>query len=159
MMKRILVYLLVALAMLFIAATVTGAFDRRDDMREIDRIRYDLTAEKVYEGRVESKGHVLDGLMYFPLRMADITTEVQIGPEELVTQSSFRLKIGEMVTVVGMPSVWNGRELILAREVSSPASILVVRDRDGFPLWDTNRPIRMDPERAEWNLCELMSPQ
>ena len=71
--------------------------------------------------------------------------EVQIGPEELVERSGFKLKIGEMVTAVGMPLVWYGREIVLAREVRKYDSVLVVRDRDGYPMWDMNRPIQMDP--------------
>jgi len=159
MIKKILIYLVVGPALLLLTSTVTGASDRRDDVREIDRMRYDVRAEKVYEGSVESKGRVVDGVMYFPLRMSpDITMEVQIGPEDTVKHSGFKLKIGEMVTVVGMPIVWKGRDLILAREVSNMVSLLLVRDRDGFPIWDTNRPIRMDPERSESNWCELLKP-
>ena len=93
--------------------------------------------------------------MYFPLRMSDSTVEVQIGPEELVARSGLKLTIGEMVTVMGMPLVWNGRHIVLAREVSNMTSVLVVRDLDGYPMWDMNRPIRMDPELSESHFYKM----
>jgi hypothetical protein len=155
MSKKFLLCVLVGAAMLLLSAGLAGALDRRDDLRDIDRVRYDWRAEQVYQGSVGSKGHVVDGLMYFPLRMSDSTVEVQIGPEELVARSGLKLKIGEMVTVMGMPLVWNGRHIMFAREVSNMTSFLVVRDRDGYPMWDMNRPIRMDPELSEFHLYKM----
>jgi hypothetical protein len=158
MAKKSVLCISVGAAMLLLTSIVAGGIDRRDKMRGIDGIRYDLLAEQFYEGTVGSKGHVLDGLMYFALRTYDRTVEVQIGPEEFVEHSGFKLKIGETVTAVGMPLFWNGRVVVLAREVSNMASVLVVRDRDGYPMWDMNRPIQMDPERAKFHLCEMIKP-
>ena len=159
MEKKLLLCVFAVAAMLLLSAMVAGgALDRRDDVREIDRIRYDVLAEQVYEGTVGSKGHVVDGLMYFALRISDRTVEVQIGPEEFVQRSGFKLKIGEMVTVVGMPLVWKGRDIVLARKVSNMTSVLVVRDRDGYPMWDMKRPVQMDPELPESHLCEMIEP-
>ena len=156
MEKKLLLCVFAVAAMLLLSAMVAGgALDRRDDVREIDRIRYDVLAEQVYEGTVGSKGHVVDGLMYFALRISDRTVEVQIGPEEFVERSGFKLKIAGMVTVVGMPLVWQGRDVVLARKVSNMTSVLVVRDRDGYPMWDMNRPIRMDPELSEFHLYRI----
>jgi hypothetical protein len=74
--------------------------------------------------------------------------EVQIGPKEFVERSSFKLKTGDKVTVVGMPVVMKEREVVLAREVSSMNGVLIIRDPMGLPLWDkTDRPLQMDPER------------
>ena len=155
MSKKFLLCVLVGAAMLLLSAILAGALDRRDDLRDIDRIRYNWRAEQVYEGSVGSKGYAVDGLTYFQLRMSDSTAEVQIGPEELVARSGFKLKIGEMVTAMGMPLVWNGRHIVLAREVSNMTSVLVVRDLDGYPMWDMNRPIRMDPELSKSHLYEM----
>ena len=158
MPKKLFLCVFAGAAMLLLSTIVGGALDRRPWVRDIDRIRYDVLAEQVYEGTVGSKGHVVDGLMYFALRMSNSTVEVQIGPEEFVKGSGFKLKIGEMVTAMGMPLVWNGRNIVLAREVSNMTSVLVVRDRDGYPMWDLNRPIQMDPELSELHLCEMIEP-
>jgi hypothetical protein len=155
MAKRIVLLLLAAMAVLLIATVAASALDRRDGVRDIDRMRYDVLSERVYEGRVGNKGHVVDGLVYFSLKMPDSTMEVQIGPEEFVNASKFKLRVGELVTVLGERVVWTGQNVVLAREVSTMASVFVVRDRDGHPLWDTMRPIQMDPEQAESPLCGL----
>ena len=159
MLKKFLLCVFVGAAMLLLSAIVAGAqrVDRRGEVRDIDHVRYDVLAEQLYEGTVGSKGHIVDGLMYFALRMSNSTVEVQIGPERFIERSGFKLKIGERVTAMGMPLVWNGRDIVLAREVSDMASVLVVRDRDGYPMWDMNRPIQMDPELSELHLCEMIS--
>ncbi len=123
MSKKFLVCVLVGAAMLLLSAILAGALDLRDDLRDIDRIRYNWRAEQVYEGSVGGKGHVVDGFMYF--------------------------------TAMGMPLVWNGRHIVLAREVSNTTSVLVVRDLDGYPMSDMNRPIRMDPELSKSHLYEM----
>jgi len=91
MTKKCLLWVLAWLAMLLLSSTVAGALHGRGDVRDIDRVRYDVLAERIYEGTVGSKGRVVDGLMYFALRMPDGTVEVQIGPEEFVGHSGFKL--------------------------------------------------------------------
>ena len=62
---------------------------------------------------------------------------------------------GAIVTVVGMPVMLEDREVVLAREVRSMGMVLIVRDRNGAPMWDVNRPVQMDPDFAESTVCEL----
>jgi len=160
-MNKFLLCIFVGVTMLLLSAIVAGALDRPGEVRDIDRFRYDRLAEQVYEGTVGNKEHVVDGFMYFALRISDRTVEVQIGPEEFVERSGFKLKIGAMVTVVGTPLVWNGRDIVLARKVSNVTSVLVVRDRDGYPMWDMKRPIQMDPERIpnlQNAICAMIDP-
>ena len=145
MRNKLFFCMLFAAAVVLLAAVVIGAFERPD--RDSDAIGYNVLAERMFEGRVASKGHIIEGLLYFRLKTADAMVEVQIGPEEFVKRSSFKLKTGDMVTVVGMPVVMKEREVVLAREVSSMNGVLVVRDHMGLPLWETGRPIQMDPER------------
>ena len=132
--------LLVALAILMLAA-VTVSFDRRGR----DVIGYNVLKERMFEGVVASKGDVVEGLMYFPLKMANGIVEVQIGPKEFVDNCSFKLNTGDRVTVIGMPVVMNGRYAVLAREVRGTNGALIVRDQVGRPLWE--KPIQMDPDR------------
>ena len=161
-MKKFLLWVFVVVTILLLSTTVAGALDRPGEVRDLDRFRYDPLAEKVYEGTVAGSEHVVDGFVYFPLRISDRTLEVQIGPQEFVEHSGFKLKLGEMVTVVGGPLVWKGRDIVLARKVSNMTSVLVVRDRDGYPMWDMKRPIQMDPERIpnfqNAILCEMIEP-
>ena len=134
---------IVLLSAVIVGALNVGAFDRPDR----DVIGYNVLSERVFKGMVASKGHIIEGLMYFPLRTANAMMEVQIGAKEFVERSGFKLKAGDMVTVIGMPVVMKERQVVLAREVSSMNGVLIVRDRVGLPLWEKDRPIPMDPER------------
>ena len=143
-MRNKLVFITVfAVAIVLLAAVIVSAFDRRDR----DVIGYNVLKERIFNGIVASKGHIIEGLMYFPLRTANTMMEVQIGPKEFVDRSGFKLNVGETVTVTGMPLILNDRQVVLAREVSSMNAVLVVRDQLGLPLWERDRPILMDPDR------------
>ena len=147
MAKRFLLCVLTGAAILVPSAIAGRGFGNwRDDVRDMSRVRYDASLEQAYPGIVMTRGHLVDGLMYFTLRVSDKNLEVQIGPQKFVESSGFKFKIGETVTVVGMPLAWNGHDMLLARRVNSMTSILIVRDRDGHPMWDLKRPIQMDPE-------------
>ncbi len=135
----------VSLAALVLSAIVAGAMDRRDRVPDI--LGYNVLAERMFKGIVASEGHISAGLMYFFLRTADTTVEVQIGPKDFVKYSGFKLQNGDMVTVIGMPVVLKDRQVVLAREVRTMKGILIVRDHVGLPLWEGNRPFLMDPER------------
>ena len=143
MRNKLFFCVLFAAAIVLLGAVIVGALDRPDR----DVIGYNVLSERVFKGIVASKGHIIEGLMYFPLRTANTMMEVQIGPKEFVERSGFKLNAGDMVTVIGMPVVMKERQVVLAREVSSMNGVLVVRDRVGLPLWEKDRPILMDPER------------
>ena len=132
-------------ALVLLNAVVGGAIYRRDRVPDI--AGYNVLAERMFRGIVESEGHISEGLMYFSLRTTDTTMEVQIGPKDFANYSGFKLQSGDTVTVIGMPVVMKDRQVVLAREVRSMNGILIVRDRLGLPLWEGNRPILMDPER------------
>jgi len=133
-------FISLTIAMVLMATLIVSAGDRRDVTG------YNLLKERTFEGIVASKGQVIEGLIYFPLKTANTMLEVQIGPKEFVDRSGFKLNIGENVAVLGMPLIQNERQIVLAREVSSMNAVLVVRDRFGLPLWEKDRPIYMDPE-------------
>lgn len=144
MKTRVVFLALAAPAMLLLTATAIGAVSRSDG--DIDDLRYDVLAERVFEGSVGSKGHVVEGLVYFPFGTADDVMEAQIGPEEFVKRSGFKLKPGEMVAVLGMRVVYKDRQILLARQVQNMTAVLVIRDHNGQPMWNTGRPIQMDTE-------------
>ena len=162
MNKKTLFLMLIAGASVLLLTTVAVAhvrgFDWPRDIRNIDGPRYDVLVERMFEGTVASTGHLVEGLMYFPLKTADSTMEVQLGPENFVKSSGFKLKVPEIVTVVGVPAMLGEREVLLAREVRSMTRVFVVRDRNGEPMWDMNRPIQMDTEFAESVMCEMIEP-
>jgi hypothetical protein len=141
-----------AAALVLLTAVVVGALDGRDHV-----FSYKVLGERMFKGIVPSEARVLEGFMYFPLRTAYDTVEIQIGPKEFVERSGFKLNTGDEVTVIGMPVVMRGRQVVLARELRSMNGMLIVRDQRGLPLWENDRPVLMDPERRirSSDLCYL----
>jgi hypothetical protein len=132
------------IAVLFGAGTAASS-DRRD--RNRDTIGYNMLAERVFKGWVASKPHTIDHFVYFSLKTPDSVVEVQLGPEEFMARAKFELNTGEMVTVIGMPVMLSGRDVVLAREVRTTNAVLILRDPMGLPVWEKDKPIQMDPER------------
>jgi hypothetical protein len=121
-------------------------------------LRYNPAAERIFEGTAASAGDVVNSVVFFPLMVEDRMIEVELGPKEFVGKSGFKMKAGEIVTVIGMSRVAGKRETVLAREVRTIRHALILRDRNGVPVWDSSRPVQMDTEFAEDTLCEMIMP-
>ena len=142
MRGRLLFCSLFAAAMVLLAAITVVAFDPSSPDR--DAVGYNPLAERMFKGTVASKGNVIEGLLYFPLKTADGMVEVQIGPKDFVERSGFKLNSGDMVTVIGVPVIMMNRQVVLTREVHM-SGMLIVRDQVGLPLWERELPVLMDP--------------
>jgi len=148
-MKKELLFSFITAVVILLLGSVWNA-SVADDLS--DGVQYDLAAEQVFAGTVHDRPTVFEGRMYFTLWTSKGMVAVEIGPEQFVKRSGFKLGPGELVTVVGMPIVIGGRDMVLAREVTKTGSILVVRDRKGRPLWQKDRVIEMDPEVGDTGL-------
>jgi hypothetical protein len=87
--------------------------------------------------------------MYFTLWTHNHAITVEMGPWDFVKRSGFRLRLGEMVTVLGMPVPDANGETVLAREITKGDSVFIVRDRNGQPAWEKGRKIEMDPDMGK----------
>ena len=148
--------LLAAMAVLLVGVAAVSS-ERRDRIGDV--IGYNVLAERVFEGSVESKPYMIEQIVYFPLRTANSVVQVQVGPKDFIERSNFKIKAGDMLTVTAMPIVMNGRDVVLAREIRTTNGVLVVRNPMGLPLWENDKPIQMDPERqkAFFQLCALVN--
>jgi hypothetical protein len=165
MKNKLLIIMFLATALVSLSAAVfeasharVPAIDGLEDIRHVDSAAYDFMTERMFEGTVAGKGHVINGLMYFPMKTADNVMEVQIGPTEFIELIRFRARPGEIVTVIGMLAMLEDRLVLLAREVRSRAGMFILRDLNGYPMWDSKRPVQMDTEFPESVMCETMKP-
>jgi len=149
MRNKLFICVALAAAVVLFTAVVVGAIDRRDRVPDI--VGYNVLSERIFAGIIASEGHTSEGLMYFSLRTADTTIEVQIGSKAFLERNGFKLKNGDMVTVIGIPAAMNSRKIVLAREVHSVNGTLRVRDYMGLPLWEGNGPTLMDPKHLEFD--------
>ena len=129
MRGKLVFCLLIGLLAMLLVAIILNASGRRDRHGNVGR--YDVRAERIFEGIVAGYGHVADGLMYFPLKTADTTIQIQLGPKEFVERSSFMFRPGDTAIVVGVPVVLNEHGVVLARQISGMNGTLVLRDDDG----------------------------
>jgi hypothetical protein len=142
-MKRAILLALITTTIVLLLGTAAGAL-AADRVR--DDVTYDLKAEQVFVGTVHGKPTLFAGRMYFTLWTGNGAVAVEIGPKEFVERSGFKLGSGQMLSVVGMPIVIDQREMVLAREIAIKGFVFVVRDRNGEPMWQMDRPIQMDPD-------------
>jgi hypothetical protein len=142
MRGRLLFFALFAAAIVLLGAITVVALNPRVPDR--NAIGYNLLAERMFKGTVASKGYVIEGLLYFPLKTVDAMVEVQLGPKDFVERSGFKLNSGDMVTVIGVPVIMMNRQVVLTREVHM-SGMLIVRDQVGLPLWERELPVLMDP--------------
>jgi len=143
-MRRAILFTLITTAIVLLLTTAAGAAFADDRIR--DGPTYDPTAEQVFVGTIHSKPTPFAGRMYFTLWTRNGAVAVEIGPKEFVERSGFKFGPGQIISVVGMPIVISHREMVLAREITTGDSVFVVRDRNGEPMWDRDRPIQMDPD-------------
>ena len=124
-------FIFVSVLATLLTSIVVDADDRRD--RNRDDGSYDVKAERILEGIVAGKRHIMEGLIYFPLKTADTIVEVQLGPKEFVERTPFifELEPGDMVIVVGVRVVLNRRGVVLVRVISGMNGTLYLRDDRG----------------------------
>ncbi len=142
-MRRAILCTLIAVTIVLLRVTAAGAL-ATDPVRNDPQ--YDPKAEQVFIGAVHDKPVLFEGRMYFTLRTSNGGFEVEIGPKEFVESRGLKLNSGQTVTVAGVLIVVRQREIVLARQVTIGDYVFVVRDRNGQPIWDMDRPIQMDPE-------------
>lgn len=65
--------------------------------------------------------------------------EVHLAPSWFLAEQDFDLTPQDKITIVGSRINLNGQEAIVAREIKKGERALVLRDRDGFPVWRRNR--------------------
>ena len=110
---------------------------------------YNINAERVFEGVIESKGHIIEGFMYFPVKTRQGLLEVQVGPGEFFRLKNFDLVPGDNVRILGQRVVIGDRPIVLAREIRCARGVLILRDDDGVPVWESEPTMQMDPERPQ----------
>jgi len=149
---------LLAITIFLLLAVTAGSSGSADD-RNGDIMGYNVLYERVFQGAVQDKPYLMGEMLYVPLRTTDSVVHVQIGPRKFVEGSGFKFRVGETLTVIGMAVVMKGQNVVLAREVRSMNGVLTVRDNVGLPLWDTDKPIQMDPERRmhTQEICRMIN--
>jgi len=80
----------------------------------------------------------LKGMSYgvhLVLKAKGETLSVHLGPAWYVENQDVRIERGDKVEVVGSRITFDGKPAVIAAEVKKGNDVLVLRDKNGFPVW------------------------
>lgn len=100
--------------------------------------RYDVSSETTITGTVQDVLQPRRGRMmgtHLIVRTATETIEVHVGPSDFVTNQGFSFAKGDAVEILGSKVTIDGKEALIAREVTKDGKTLTLRDKTGRPLW------------------------
>ncbi|MBZ5602976.1 MAG: hypothetical protein LAO79_11775 [Acidobacteriia bacterium] len=100
--------------------------------------RYDVATETTFTGTVQEVLQPQSGRMtgtHLIVKTASGTLEVHLGPTSFVTGKGFNFAKDDSVQVVGSKVKVDGKDVVIAREVTREGKTLTLRDKAGRPLW------------------------
>ncbi len=110
------------------------------------RMMYDTDTVQSVTGTVQSietrqlRDH---SFVVLELKTAEGTLLVHLGPSAYLDQQSLKLTPGDAVTIKGSKMAMQGREMMVAAEVTKGGALLKLRDSaTGAPLWPRQGPPR-----------------
>ena len=96
---------------------------------------YDAAAEVTVKGTVEEVKPGPGQGTHVMLKTADASLEIALGPTWYQTEKKYVLAKGDQIDVVGAKSTVDGRDVLIARQITKGAETMTFRDAKGFPMW------------------------
>ena len=100
--------------------------------------RYDASTEITLTGTVQDVLHPQMGQMkgtHLLLKTETEMIEIHVGPSNFVSSKGFTFAKGDSIQVLGSKVTIDGKEALIAREVTKDSKTLTLRDKTGRPLW------------------------
>ena len=105
--------------------------------------RYDPKTEVTLTGFIEDAqqqpcmgGHTGTHLM---LKTQSETNEVCVGPATYIQEKGFSFAKGDQVEVIGSRVKFDGKDVVVARQITKEKQVLTLRDAEGIPAWSGGR--------------------
>lgn len=99
---------------------------------------YDLKTEVQFEGIIGDVREVTIGALqgiFLTVKTTSDTVDVYLGPAEFIEFFGVHFKIGKGLEVSGSKVKFEGKGLVLGREIRVGKTTLVLRTADGSPNW------------------------
>ena len=128
-----------ALGLLLVLPAFGGGKDVKTAAPAYQRSAETKFIAKVAEVREAPKGASLEGI-FLSVTVKAETLNVYVGPKEFVKLFGVTFNVGEEIEVTGAKAEIDGAQVILAREINVGRVTLILRDEDGWPNWDYNKP-------------------
>ena len=130
------------------AAVVVGlsaltAFAQRGGGQQAGFPRYDPSTEVTVQGTVEKVSEQTGTKgwhgTHLELKTKDGTLDVHVGPTAYLTEKNFQFSSGDQIEVTGSKVKFDGGEAVIAREIKKGEQTVILRNKDGVPLWSRGR--------------------
>lgn len=104
---------------------------------------YDASTEVTLRGtveRVESQiGKMGWNGTHLVVRFDAETLTVHVGPSPYLVQQGFIFAEGDFIEVTGSKVEFEGRDVLVGREIRKGDRVLTLRNRQGIPAWSRSR--------------------
>ena len=100
---------------------------------------YNPATETTVKGTVEdvmqtAGRHGWSGI-HLSLKTDQGTYDVHVGPTSYVSSQQFTLSKGDSLEVTGSKTQMNGKDVLIARQITKEGKTLTLRDEQGIPKW------------------------
>ena len=133
---------LVLLAVMILAVTAAGQkwSEAKPSAAKSAGPKYDIASEVTLKGVVEEVKQVPNSCqgetgLHLMLKTNAGIVEVQVAPVDFLKSLEVQFAKGDHLEVVGSQLTQEGSQLVLARSVTRDKNELVVRDKQGAPVW------------------------
>jgi hypothetical protein len=102
----------------------------------------DIQQMMMPQGEGPGRGAMMAGMggMHLTLATKDGSKDVHLGPSSYLTDKNFTINKGDTLEVTGsLVKMMGNMEAFIAREVKKGSETLVLRDKNGMPLWSGYR--------------------
>ncbi len=73
--------------------------------------------------------------VHLQLKTDKETISVHLGPKWFLENQDIQIEKGDQISVKGSRITLNEKPALIAAEIEKGDQLLVLRDKDGFPLW------------------------
>ena len=87
------------------------------------------------------RGAMMAGMggVHLTLMTKDGPKDIRLGPANYLTEKNFTINKGDTLEITGSLVKMGGADAVIAREVKKGSETLVLRDKNGMPMWSGYR--------------------
>jgi hypothetical protein len=118
-----------------------GGYDPKTEVTLTGTVS-DIQQMTMPQGQGPGRGGTMAGMggMHLTLATKDGSKDVHLGPSSYLTEKNFTINKGDALEVTGsLVKMMGNMEAVIAREVKKGSETLVLRDKNGMPLWSGYR--------------------
>jgi hypothetical protein len=133
---KVMIYLMMVSPIISLAQNRQGGWGRNSNYNRI----YDIKTVTEIKGQVVGVEQVvpLQGMspgVHLLVKTISETISVHLGPKWYLDNQSIQYTVHDQVEVKGSKVPFEGKQIIIAREISKDGKVFTLRDEHGIPSW------------------------